>query len=318
MTEEQKKRKCIKCKQEKAETAFAYTPSNFFPGHRSIICTQCLEKMVPQDNLGEVDRLCRYLDVPFDLNKWTQLYKIHGEHTLTAYFNLLLDDHYEALNWSDENERWRLARKEDTIDEEIQVLSEAKLKRLKKEWSASYDKNELLFLENFYNSIVASQNVSTPILQHYARDLCEIELRIKKGLRNGMDIKKDMDARDNIIKIAKFEASNAKSAADFESVGELMVYYGKKGWHPKWHVEPSDSIDFLMQNIQNYLKRLVQNEGNFAEQVEDARERYNMTERLEEIENEAVEFDENADIEYEGEDELVSDLSGGGGYIEGE
>jgi len=53
--------------------------------------------MVPQDNLGEVDRLCRYLDVPFDLNKWTQLYKVNGEHTLTAYFNLLLDDHYDGL-----------------------------------------------------------------------------------------------------------------------------------------------------------------------------------------------------------------------------
>jgi hypothetical protein len=58
------------------------------------------------------------------------------------------------------------------------------------------------------------------------------------------------------------------------------------------------------------------NEGNFAEQVEDARERYNMTERLEEIENEAVEFDETADIEYEGEDELVGDLSREGGYVE--
>ena len=51
------------------------------------------------------------------------------------------------------------------------------------------------------------------------------------------------------IKTAKFEASNAKSAADFESVGELMVYYGKKGWHPNWHQEPQDSIDFLMQNV---------------------------------------------------------------------
>ena len=136
---------------------------------------------------------------------------------------------------------------------------------MKKNWSPNYTQDELLFLENYYNQIIATQNVSTPILQHYARDLCEIELRIKKGLRNGSDIKKDMDARDNIIKIAKFEASNAKSAADFESVGELMVYYGKKGWHPKWHQEPQDSIDFLMQNIQNYLKRLVQNEGNFAE-----------------------------------------------------
>jgi len=34
-----------------------------------------------------------------------------------------------------------------------------------------------------------------------------------------------------------------------------------------------------------------------------------MTERLEAIENEKVEFDETSDIEYEDEDELVGDLS---------
>jgi hypothetical protein len=134
-------------------------------------------------------------------------------------------------------------------------------------------------------------------------------LRIKKGLREGADIKKDMDARDNIIKIAHFEATNAKNAADFESIGELMVYYGKKGWHPKWHQEPQDSIDFMMENIQNYLKRLVINEGNFAEQVEDKRQRYNMTERLEALENEAVEYDETADIEYEDEQDLEGELN---------
>ena len=308
MTDEIKMRKCLKCKQEKPIHEFQYTPSNFFPSHRSQICTSCLELMVHQDNMGEVDRLCRWLDVPFDLNKWTQLYTIHKDHTLTAYFNTLLDEHYQALQWADENERWRLARNEGTIDEEIEALSEAKVRKLKRTWSPSYSAEELLFLEDYYNQILATQNVSTPILQHYARDLCEIELRIKKGLRKGDDIKKDMDARDNIIKIAHFEATNAKNAADFESVGELMVYYGKKGWHPKWHSEPKDDVDLCMQNIQNYLKRLVVNEGNFAEQVEDRRERYNLTERLETIENEAVEFDETADIEYEDESELVQDL----------
>ena len=308
MTNEVKSRRCIRCKQEKPEFNFVYTPSQFFPGHRSIICTNCLETMVDQENLGEVDRLCRYLDIPFDLNKWTQLYNTHKDHTLTAYFNLLLDDHYQALQWTDENERWRLARSEGIIDDEIETLSEYKLRRLKKQWSAAYTKEELLWLEDYYNQIIATQNVSTPILQNYARNLCEIQLRINKGLREGADIKKDMDARDNIIKIAKFEASNAKNAADFESVGELMVYYGKKGWHPNWNMEPQDSADFCMENIQNYLKRLVINEGNFAEQVEDRREHYNLTERLEEIENEKASFDDTADIEYEGEDDLAGEL----------
>ena len=308
MTEEVKMRRCLRCKETKPEFNFQYTPSKFFPGHRSLICTNCLETMVDQSNLGEVDRLCRYLDVPFDLDKWTSLYEIHKDKTLTAYFNLLLDDHYQALQWTDENERWHIAQKEGSIDEEIAALSKSKLQQLKKTWSATYTKDQLLWLDQYYNEIVATQNVSTPILKHYARDLCEIELRIKKGLREGLDIKKDMDARDNIIKIAKFQASNAKSAADFQSVGELMVYYGKKGWHPNWHTEPQDSIDFMMENIQNYLQRLVRNEGNFAEQVEDKKARYNMTQRLEEIENEALEDDGSNNIEYEGGDELEEEL----------
>lgn len=308
MTEEVKTRRCIKCRQEKPIHNFQYTSSKFFPLHRSTICTSCLETMIDQSNLGEVDRLCRYLDVPFDLDMWTQLYEIHKDHTLTAYFNTLLDDHYQSLQWSDENERWRLAREEGTIDDDIKVLNEAKLKKLKKIWSPVYKEDELLFLDEYYNQILATQNVSTPILQSRARNLCELTLRVNKGIRQGLDVKKDMDSIENLIKNCKFEASNAKNAADFESVGELMVYYGKKGWHPKWHTEPKDSIDFMMQNIQNYLKRLVINEGNLAEQVEDKRERYNLTEKLEEIENEAVEFDETADVEFEGEDELVRDL----------
>lgn len=309
MTDAAKTRRCLRCKQEKPEWQFQHTPSKFFPGHRSYICTNCLEQMVAQDNLDEINALCRWLDVPFDLDKWTGLYGQYKEHTLSAYFNLLYDEHYDSIRWADENERWRLAREEGIIDEEIAALSEAKTRKLKKEWSPAYTTEELLFLDNYYNQIVATQNVSTPILQHYARDLCEIELRIKKGLRDGTDIKKDMDARDNIIKIAHFEASNAKNAADFESIGELMVYFGKKGWHPKWHTEPKDSVDFCMENIQNYLKRLVINEGNFSEQVEDARERYNLTERLEKIENEDIELDGTSGIKYEGLDDLESELN---------
>ncbi len=309
---EPKTRRCIRCKQERPIEQFKSTPSKYFPGGRCYICTPCLEAMTPQDNLGEVDRLMRWLDLPFDLNKWTKLYEQHKDKTLTAYFNLLYDDHYEPLRWLDESERWRLARKENTIDEEIEALGEAKLKKLRKIWSGVYKPDQLLWLENFYNNIVATQNVSTPILQEKARDFCELQLHIKEGLRQGVDVKKMMDAADNIVKVYHFEASNAKSAADFESVGELMVYYGKKGWHPNWHTEPQDSIDFMMENIQNYLKRLVWNEGNFAEQVEDKRARYNMTERLEEIENEKVDLDETAGIEYEGDDELGAELSRGG------
>ena len=120
-----------------------------------------------------------------------------------------------------------------------------------------------------------------------------------------------MDARDNIIKIAKFDATNSKSAADFESIGELMVYYGKQGWHPTWHKEPQDSVDFCMKNIQSYLQRLVVNEGNFAEQVETKKESFNTTQRIEEMSDDDFKnYEEtDADIDYEDEDEAAMELS---------
>ena len=315
-TTEKKTKRCLRCKRDQPLELFQHTPSKYFPGNKCYICTPCLEVMTPQDNLGEVDRLMRWLDLPFDLNKWTQLYAQHQDHTLTAYFNLLYDDHYESLQWQDENERWRQARSEGTIDDEIKELNAAKLKKLRKIWSGAYSPEQLIWLDDFYNKIVATQNVSTPILQEKARDFCELQLHIKEGLRQNVDVSKMMKQADDIVKTYNFTASNAKSAADFESVGELMVYYGKKGWHPNWHTEPQDSIDFMMENIQNYLKRLVINEGNFAEQVEDKKERYNMTERLEDIENEKVDFDDMADIEYEGNDDLISELNKGGGIDE--
>lgn len=306
-----RKRTCLKCKTEKEIHYFQKTTSPFFPGNYSMICTSCLENMTKPEEFDGIDRLCRYLDLPFNLDEWTRLYEIHGEHTLTAYFQMLADDKYETVSWQEENERWKIAKEEKTIDEEIKALSKAKTKELIKRWSSDYSPEELLFLEDFYNKIIATQNVSTPILQEYAKDLCEIELRIKKGLRAGADVKKDMDSRDNIIKMAKFDATNSKVAADFESIGELMVYYGKQGWHPIWHKEPQDSVDFCMKNIQSYLQRLVTNEGNFNEQVEDKREKFNVTQRIEEMgeEDEFFEVSDSEKIDYEDEDAAAEELS---------
>ena len=70
-TSEKKTRRCIKCKREQPNEFFQSTSSKFFPGGKCYICTPCLETMVKQDNLSDVDRLMQWLDLPFDLNKWT-------------------------------------------------------------------------------------------------------------------------------------------------------------------------------------------------------------------------------------------------------
>ena len=264
--------------------------------------------MVDAQDWDAVDSMLRWLDLPFDLNKWSALWKIHGRDTLIYYLNILADQKYDAVSWKDINERWVLSLKNNEIDDEIDDIRAEKVKKMKRKWGSGYIESELVFLEELYSQVCATQNVSTPILQQYAKDFCELTLRITKKIREGEDAKKDMDARDNIIKIAHFEANNSKSATNFESVGELITYYAKKGWRPNWHQEPQDSIDFLMTDIQQYLIRLVRGEGNLAEQVEQRKESFNLSQRLEGDEDEIKFEDEIVSIEYEDEEALEVEL----------
>lgn len=305
-----KTRKCMKCKQERPLSEFAHTKSRFFPAEHSLLCNTCLEASVKPTDLAAVDKLMQYLDLPFDPDKWTRLYDSYGAHTLTAYLNTIDESEaYLQNSWGDLNEQWRLAIEEHEAEHNIGAIREANERKLAKTWSPEYELPDLLWLDAFYNKIAATQNVSTPILQELARDLCEIELLIKKNMRAGADVKKYMDSRDNIIKMGHFDASNAKNSADFDTVGELMAYCGKKGWHPDWHQEPQDSVDFTMVNVQQYLQRLFSNEPSMVEQLDDAREKYNIKEKVEELGQDNFEFKDETPDEFEGEDELAGELN---------
>lgn len=311
MTQEIKTRTCLKCKQKKPLLDFPYTNSKFFPQNHPLICTSCFETLIKSDDLNSVDRLMRHLDLPFNPDIWTRLYEHNGNQTLTAYLNTISDSQYEAQTWAEENAKWAEARELKTAVNAIKVIDKAKLTKMRHDWSPEYSDEDLYFLETFFQQLLLTQNVSTPLDEAAVRDLCELELRIKKGLRAGVDVKKDLDARNDIIKVHKLDAANSKNAADFESIGELMTYCVRQGWHPNWHTEPQDSVDFTMNNIQHFLTRLVNNEGNFAEQVEDKRESFEISQRLEDNDEDTFrQYDEtDSAVVYEDEDKLAGDLS---------
>lgn len=95
----------------------------------------------------------------------------------------------------------------------------------------------------------------------------------------------------------------------FDSVGELYTWLEKRGWKPKWHTEPQDSVDFTIKNIQKYLQRLVMNEGAIGDQVENRRKQLELADKLEEEYNYSSFDEDEAEIEYEGAAELEEDLN---------
>lgn len=304
---------CGKCKIDKPITEFVPTKSPFHPKDRSLMCLTCLEKLVDPKDLNQVDKMCQWLDVPFFVNEWTRIWNAAKERTLHVYVKLLSDNpSYTSLDWSTVNEKWQDAETCGTLVDNVPVVAEGWRREMMRKWPSDQERDDedYHYLENFYNDLCTTQNLVSATQRDDAKRLCEVGLLATKKIRAGLDAKNEMAIYHNIVKTEGFEPKNAKNIGDFDSVGELYTWLEKRGWKPKWHTEPQDSVDFTIKNIQKYLQRLVAGEGALADQVENRRKQLELANRLEEDYDTPLE-DEDVEIEYEGAAELEDELDDG-------
>jgi hypothetical protein len=250
--------------------------------------------------------MCRWLDIPFLIDQWTRLQRNAKERTLRQYLKILAENaSYSALDWSEVNEKWRQSIENNTIADLIPAINEQWRAQMRLKWPSDIDRSDedYHYLENFYQDLCTTQNLVSATQRDDAKRLCEVGLLATQKIRAGLDAKNEMAIYHNIVKTEGFEPKNAKNVGDFDSVGELYTWLEKRGWKPKWHTEPQDSVDFTIKNIQKYLQRLVMNEGAIGDQVENRRKQLELANKMEE---EYVYEDsmEDVEIEYEGAAEL--------------
>ena len=307
-------RTCIRCNAAKPLEEFIPTKSKFCPGGRSLICITCYERMVDQENLGEVDKLCQHLDIPFLVNQWTKLYKNGKERTLHLYLNILDENEsYKTIDWSTTQQKWKQAQELGTLSNHIPEINAAWRIEMERKWPAEMERTDedYIYLENFYNDLLTTHNITSATQRDDAKRLCEVGLLATQKIRRGLDAKNEMAIYHNIVKTEGFEPKNSKNIGDFDSVGEVYQWLYERGWKPVWHTEPQDSVDFTMKSVQNFLQRLVKNEGNISDQVEDRKKQLELAAKLEAevgIVN-PDDYDENEqEIEYEGASELGEEI----------
>ena len=279
-----------------------------------MICVPCLERIVPSDDLAKIDQMCRWLDIPFLIDQWTRLQRNAKERTLRLYIKLLEENaSYSALDWSEVNEKWRLSMEAGTIQDQIPTINEAWRAQMRLKWPSDMDRDDddYHYLENFYNDLCTTQNLVSATQRDDAKRLCEVGLLATKKIRAGLDAKNEMAIYHNIVKTEGFEPKNAKNIGDFDSVGEVYQWLYERGWKPVWHTEPQDSVDFTMKSVQNFLSRLVKNEGNIGDQVENRRKQLELAAKFEEdvgIANPSDVEVSDDEIEFEGAAELAMSI----------
>ena len=205
---------------------------------------------------------------------------MNGSKTFPVYANVFAQTEYEAFGWSDYHKAYKDLREQGLIEDELPGLYEKKRQQLQDRWGANYDDEALRYLESLYNGLMTTQNVNGALQVDQALKICKMSYEIDCRIREGADFDKLLSSYDKLVKAAEFTPKNVKNINDFDSVGELIKWLEKRGWHNTFYDDvPRDIVDETMQNFQAFNQRLYTNESGIGEQI---------TERLNNLKNVAL------------------------------
>lgn len=300
-------KKCARCGQDFGPENYSQTKSFFFPDGYLSICNDCIDEWLRADDYSwdAVNKLCQCADIPFIPKKWEEMYEINGKRAFQMYAEIFLGKEYEGIHWSDYNDEFRRLKDLGGIEEQLPLISDNHRHKLKEKWGANYDDEALNYLENLYNGLLMTQNVSGALQGDQALKICKISYELDSRIRAGQDFDKMLSSYDKLVKTAEFTPKNVKSASDFESVGELFRWLEKRGWKNQFYDDVTkDIVDETIMNIQNWNQRLYTNETGIGEQITERIEALKSAKRLEEtgyygLSDQEYDLDEYDNVGYE-------------------
>lgn len=265
-------RTCARCHRDLLENDFARTHSIFYPEGFLPLCDDCVTDWLRQHDFSweAIDKVCQWADIPFIVKEWERLSALNSEATIwSSYSRVFESQDYENLGWDAYNKQYLELKRVGLIEDEIPVVREAHFAELRRRWGGNYSDEELYYLEDLYNGLLLSQNVSGALAIDQARKLCKLSLEIDNRIRAGdKDVDKFMSSYDKIVKTADFTPKTAKNAEDFDSIGEIVHFLEKRGHTNKFYDDVTrDVIDETLKNMEAWNQRLYINEGGLGEEV---------------------------------------------------
>ena len=183
-------------------------------------------------------------------------------------------------------------------------LTEEDRKYLSIKWG-NYSPQEWVQLEQLFNDMMDSYDIQAAGHVDTLKLVCKASLKTNQLLDIG-----DLDGAskasrmyDSLMKSGKFTAAQnkAESGEFVDSIGELVAVCEKEGYIERYYVdEPKDKVDEVLKDLESYTNRLVRDELNLGNLIENALKSMKDTEAREEDEDDDDLFSEFEEEDNEG------------------
>lgn len=281
-----------------------FIPTNYwgYPDGAYVICNDCIKEHLQECEFSwdEINILCQTLNIPFVPKEFERLHDINGDDAFPVYVKEFQEAQYERLQWREYNEAYTQLKQKDLIARELPKLRESYFEDLGLKWGQNYDEEDLIYLENLYNGLLASQHIEGALQADQAQKLCKMSLQINERIIAGLDFDKLMSSYEKLSKIANIVPSNAKMDNDLSSVGEIVAWLEKRGWINKWYDGGNhDILDEVIHSMQAYVQRLYIDEPGIGEEITERIQALKIAAELDEKDSELDKYHLDEDITFE-------------------
>ena len=264
-------KKCVCCGRMKDSFSYLRTKSFMYPTGYVDVCVDCLGDRLEESEFdwNVMDKICQYLDIPFQMDKFEELRKTHSAPDLLKTYNLIyFSEEHENIDWKSYQEAYQELDAAGALDEVVPGLSDEKRRKLQDKWGYNYDEEALSYLENLYDGLLLTQNINGALQGDQALKICKISYEIDCRIREGADFDKLLASYDKLVKTGEFTPKNVKNASDFESMGELCRWLEKRGFVNQFYDgETRDIVDETIKNIQGWNRHLYISESGIGEEI---------------------------------------------------
>lgn len=146
---------------------------------------------------------------------------------------------------------------------------------LRLKWGSQYRPEEWVTLEKLYNDMMESYDIQSAGHIDTLKKVCRTSLKADQLLNIG-DIdgaQKAVKMYDMLMKSGKFTAAQnkAENGEFVDSVSELVALCESDGFIPKYYSDgPKDHVDEVLQDLQFYTRRLITEEMNLGNLINNA------------------------------------------------
>lgn len=260
-------KKCIECKRDRQLTAHFYSSNSplFKEDGKVSICKACIQEQVDVTDLNSVKRVLRQLDKPFIAAEWQSSLN-SGKEPFGWYLRVISSlNQYKDTTYEDSIEGTvsdiRYKEQNDLITEE-DIYEKPTIEVLRK-WGTNYSDKEYYELENTWNDMITSNDISTPQHKKQLKYYCQVAILLDRAIDSGdgeiiqkinkqfLDIQKNSGFRP----IDKISASESAGVRSFSSIFEEVE---KDGFIiPDVLNYEQDIIDKTIVYIANYTRKIM-------------------------------------------------------------